>query len=62
MASSKRVSVSKAKLAEAGEEMEVAGAAAAVGARRSGWGGKNCKWRKQPPRSVWPKSRPAPAI
>ena len=64
MASSKRVSVSKAKLAEAGEEMEVAGAVTAVDGRgrqrlkaRRIW-----KWRKQPPRSAWPKSRPERAI
>ena len=63
MASSKRVSVNKAKLAETGEEMEVVGAAAAVeGAAKRSWAVNIWEWQRLPPGSVWPKSRPAPAI
>ena len=55
MASSKRVSVSKAKLAETGEELEVVGAVAAV--ERRGQDGRRAAriWRRQrlPARSAW---------
>ena len=64
MASSKSVSVSKAKLAEAGEEMEVAGAAGRRGGRgRSGLRARSTEGgERQPPRSAWPKSLPERAI
>ena len=62
MAKSKRVSVSTAKLAEAGEALEVAGTVAAVEGRPAWSTARRIwRWQRPPPRSVWAKSRPARA-